>query len=258
MRSPLGSEADRSGACLIDPLAGRVRDQLRQAADTSRNPQTAAARAPSPRGSRRRPRRGWLMHSSVTSGSLRIGPQRPQGELERRARERFESAAAPVTAASLQAPLRSPRAVHRPDRKSTSRATKTWIRSPWALVTVGGMLTVLSQHLRHHIRGARGVEDRRMPPLFCGIHGPLHGAIDDGQKDRRAKALQEVPIHLAREARAPELIRARGAQAARRRRSACAPRSRARRCARAPARPRRGFRRPAWCRARAAPSCHRR
>ena len=79
------------------------------------------------------------------------------------------------------------------------------MRSPCALVMVGGMLTVLLQHLGHDILRGRGIYDDRAAAALR-LHRRLHRAIDDGDQDRRAKALQEMPIDLPGQPRAAELI----------------------------------------------------
>ena len=95
------------------------------------------------------------------------------------------------------------------------------------------------------------------PLVVLGVHRPLHRTVDDGDQNRRAEAIPEVPVDLAGKPRAPELIGSRRAQAAPRRRSACALPSRARRSGPSLAAPGRGSRRRASCPARGAPRFHR-
>ena len=81
------------------------------------------------------------------------------------------------------------------------------MRSPWALVMVGGILRVLAQDFRHDIGRGRRTHHHGAAAVLR-IHRALDGAIDDGEEDRRTKALPEMPIHLTGKTRATELIRA--------------------------------------------------
>ena len=84
---------------------------------------------------------GELMHSSVTSGSARIGRRLRSVSSSAEARGIWGRAAAMLTAGAF---MRHSLAFSTyTDRKSTSRATRIWMRSPWFLTTVGGMLIVL-------------------------------------------------------------------------------------------------------------------
>ena len=143
------------------------------------------------------------MHSSVTSGSFRIG----------RSARRFSSSAEAVgqlNRGGLARSWRAPSAcrcsvghlqcIHGPE----IHVPRDEDLDPIALGLGHGGRDVdrAAQDLGHDIGRTRGTDDHRRPRCSATAR-PLNGAIDHGQEDRRTKAIPEMPVDLAGQARAP-------------------------------------------------------
>ena len=196
---------------LVNPLAGGVRDQLGEPPAPVKVRKGQRAPLPARAGFRRTPRRGRLMQSSVTSGSARIGRRARRlsssAELESTswARESTVMALCPVRGTEL-----ATRSAYT-GRKSTSRATNTWMRDPLGLGDGGRDIDGAAQHLRHDIGGGRGAYHHRSAAVL-GVHRALHRPIDDGEQDGGTKSIPEMRVHLAGKTRASEFIRPRGSE----------------------------------------------
>ena len=179
---------------------------------------------------------GRLMHSSVTSGSASSG--RSARSVSSSARQ-LRAGATPGLSAAATA-----RAAHRRCRKSRSRATSTWMRSPLCLMTVGGMLTVSLNTSVRRPGTPTGAYDRPCRPLLADCTAACTRAVDDrDQHARRRSAARNAGRTSPGSPDAPEFVGARRIQWHEHAGRACAPRSTARTRAPSPAAPGRASRR---------------
>ena len=163
-RSPLGREADSSG----DPSSIRWRVEF-ATSFASRRHQSKSANG-KVRCSHPLPRLDKRLSGAVDAQfrDLRIAQDRAAArevELQRGELDAASTADSRVTASVTASAAFATRRSYT-GRKSTSRATNTWMRSPWALVTVGGMLIVPLQHLRHDIRRSGWADDHRVAAVL--------------------------------------------------------------------------------------------
>src|SRR5688572_20183484 len=183
-RSPLGSAADSNGEdgsirCLVE-LATSFASRLHQSKSAKGS------------GSQRQPQRvstklspGRLMHTSVTSGLPRIGRN-----------ARSVSSSADISAAVLTAAGNWTQLIHRSEIKIACRQHLDTI----AVFLHDGRRNVdgALEHLGHDVAGPRWTVDHRSIAVV-GLRRPLHRAVDHRDEDRRAEALPEMTVHLARQ-----------------------------------------------------------
>src|ERR1700681_4535789 len=127
------------------------------------------------------------MHSSVTSERVR------SGRSARRFRSSAEAVARGATSALCGLEFIDGPEIQIAGDEDLDAITLILGDGRW---NVDGAL----QYLRQHVLRAGRVIDHGPSGVARG-HGCLHCAIDDGDQDRRAKALEEMPIHIARESR---------------------------------------------------------
>src|SRR6267154_784658 len=134
---------------------------------------------------------GRLMQSSVTAWSLRIG---------RKARKVRSSAEVSCTAGGSRAMGLStgcnwPKLIHAP---KIEVARDQHLDAIAIRLGDGGRDSDCRfQHLSSDLRGGRGVIDHRAA-VTPRLHRGLHASLDDTDENRRAEAVPEVAVHLAR------------------------------------------------------------
>src|SRR6185312_809359 len=146
------------------------------------------------------------MHSSVTAGSCRKGCSgvsvSSSAEGSRSARCRLS----PATAGSATS-LTGLRRTQLVDGAEIHIARHQHLDAIAIALDDGGRNgDGALEHLRHDVLCGAGVVNHRAAVAAAGLHRSLYGAVDSGEQQPRPKALPEVPLHLAGQPRAAELI----------------------------------------------------
>src|SRR5580700_7918501 len=206
-RSPEGNEADSSGAV----SSTRWRVMLAMSFANLRHQSKSA----NGRSSRRQPAcvsikisRGRLMHSSVTSGRASSG---------RNARKVRSSA---ETSPAVDGDGNAPGGGAREKPSATGGRRVQFIDGPEIKITRHQYLDTVAvafdhcrrnverilQNLRQYVLRCRRCVNHRAAGTVRSLYPSLNRAVDDRHQHRRAEALPEVTLHLARQTRTPELV----------------------------------------------------
>src|SRR6202035_2017506 len=180
MRSPEGSEADRSGDSSSMRWRVEFATNFASLLHQSKSANGTSCRSqPSRVSTNATP--GWLIQSSVTSLRDKSG---------RSARKLSSSAEVLTAGDSTRGGFKL---IHRPEVQIPGHQ----YLNPIPLRLGDGWRGVdrAFQDFRHDILGGRGIDDDGA--AAARGHGALHRPVDDGDQDRGAEALKEMPIDLA-------------------------------------------------------------